>query len=197
MIQSASQKFAQAAGLSALVLLALSACAGNGGAASTGPQVSTFKPAGVKATMAVDNFSTPQGGIVTVPARRYTFNDGVQNPIAMGISADTPAGQALKEVKDAKYVATDFCAGFSAEKIGSCDYIAVMLYRSQSGKNETRSFLFKPNAQGEYDALCNRDIAYTNSEEAFKALKAECDPDQQIPAATPASTPAPTPTATP
>jgi hypothetical protein len=196
MFQSTYQKFAQSAGLTAFVLLAVAACAGSGGSSSTGPQASTFKPGYMKVGLSQENFSSPQGGIISVRARKYTFSDGDMKDIAMGVTTDSPAGQALKAIGETKYVATDFCAGFSADKPGVCDYIAVMLYRGQSGKNETRSYLFKPNAQGEYGFVCSRDLAYADANVAFSALKAECDPDQTpAPSQTPEATA--TPTATP
>lgn len=197
MFQSTYQKCAQTAGLTALVLLAVAACAGKGESTST-PQVSTFKPGYMELKNSQANFTHPSGGIISVRSRQYQFRDTPSHVVTLNVASDTPAGQGTETVGDAKYVATDFCAGFSSDKPGDCAYVAVMLYRAQGGKNETRSFLFKP-SQGRYQMLCSRDVLYKDGAEAFEKLKAECDPDPQ-PEQQPVEVPpaaSPTPTAAP
>jgi hypothetical protein len=194
MTNTSVQKFAQSFGLGAFVLLAIAACGGNGSSAPSNP-VGAFRPTSIEASYSKENFTGPEGVIVTGEARKYVVTEGTPETIVMDIAATTQVGQDMKIVGDRKYVATDYCAGFSPDHLQSCTHLAVMFYRTQGEQNQTRTFLFK-SINGKFEALCSRDVVYKDSAEAFTALKAECDPDVK-PSPTPDETAAPAPTATP
>ena len=185
-------------GLSAIALFAFVACAGKGSSAPGAPP-STFVPLNIKASANTkENFSTPNGGIITVEARSYEFSDekgvGQQpNAVKLKMAGTGPVGQDLTSVGEAKYVGTDFCADYKAEDPKACSYLAVVLNRTVADKNETRSFLFKNTPEG-FQLVCSRDQAYPDSQQTYEALRKECDP---APAATPTPVPTPAETQTP